>query len=845
MDLIRHLPPASFRRVVAPAAVLGVFAVALLVLRRSLSGYDWERLPADLVTIGTLPAILAVLATAASYLAMTGYDALALRYVEHPLPYRRYAAASFVATAFGNSLGASALVGAALRARVYSAWQVPGFAITRIIAFNTVTLGLGFAVLAGGGMLLHPERVGEALRVSTAGTVAIAALVLAPVIGYLAWSRSGGSPIVIRHWRIDRPSRPLGLAQTVLSTLEVTAMAAALWVLLPAELGVGFVPFVTAFAIAVVAGLVSNVPGGVGVFESVLIVLLSVRVPAEELAPALVAFRLAYFVLPLVLAAVVLVGLEARRGRDEVTGASRSELVQRVGVLTPSLLALMVAGLGVVLVATGEVPWLRAHLPRGSAFAVSLVGVGLLLLARGLHRRLREAWIVTQGVLLAQVALCLMVGARIPGLAGLGLIALLAPAGGVFHRRTHVFGHPRGWTWTAVAGGLVTGSLWWHEAVDHSEGEGTFLAMTVGQDHPLHVRTAALLGMAGVLLAGNRLLRPVVPGPRTSCPAELDRAEQIVAAHGRPTAHLVFTGDKRLLFSRAGDAFLMYQVEGRSWISMGGPVGDPGQFRELLVEFIELAERHDGRPVLYGVDDEHTGLCRELGLGLSKLGEEAVIELADFDLTGKRRARMRRWVSINERAGCTVEVRAAGEIDDVLPELREISDEWLAERHAKEKRFSLGPFDDDYVRRFPVALLRCEGRLIAFATLWIGHEDGEVAVDLMRQRDGGPPNVMNYLFVQVMLWAREQDHQRFSLGMAPLSGLRTDATAPFWDRIGGMVFRHGEHFYNFQGVRHFKECFHPFWRPRYVACPPGLGFPTAMLNVATLVGGGVRGLVSR
>jgi phosphatidylglycerol lysyltransferase len=822
--------------------VTGVLGVAIVQLHRTLDGYRWSQLPGDVAAIGAPALALAVVAAAVSYLVMTGYDALALRYVEHPLPYRRYAAASFVATAFGNSTGASAVVGAVLRARVYSAWQVPAFAITRIVGFNLVTLGLGFATLSAVGMLSAPDRAADALRIAPGAAVAVGTALLGAVGGYVAWAGRRGRPLRWRDWRIDRPGRPLAVAQVLLSTVEVATMAAALWFLLPVDAEVAFVPFAAAFAIATLLGLLSNVPGGIGVFEAVLLVLLAGAVDPHVLAPALVAFRLVYYVLPLLLAAVVLVALEARRGRDATTGSPRSELVQRTGLLTPWVLAVVVAGAGAALVVTGEIPGVVDRLPVHPGPTLSLLGVGLVLLALGLRRRLREAWRGTVVLLVLLTALCLVVEARITGLVSLGLLALMVPASPVFDRRSHVFRHSRGWTWSAVAAGTATAAVAWHALHGDGAGGRSWFELVVGGAHPLSTRLVALVGLAGVLLAGARLLAPVVPGPATGCERDLARAEDVVRRFGRATAHLAFTGDKRLLFSAGGDAFLMYQVEGRSWVSMGDPVGDPAQFRELLTTFVEQAERHDGRPVLYGVGDALAPTYRELGLGLSKLGEEALIDLGSFRLEGRDRAKMRRWRSINERAGCSVEILPPEAVLALLPELRAVSEEWLAGRRASEKRFSLGPFDEDYVVRFPLAVVRLEGRVIAFATLWVGDGESEVAIDLMRQVRTEVPNVMNYLFLEVMLWAQERGYATFSLGMAPLSGLRTDATAPFWDRIGRLVFTHGDAFYNFRGVRHFKECFHPRWEERYVAAPPGPAFPTTMLNVATLIGGGVRGV---
>ncbi len=157
-------------RLIAQLVVLGFLVAAAAVLQQRLADYPWHRLGDDLAAISPAAMAFAVIATALSYLVMIAYDALALTYVDHRMPFRRYAAASFVATSFGNSLGASALVGAALRARVYSAWG-QAFAITRVTGFNLITLALGSSVLVAAGLAWRPEGVLSWLPLSA--TVAV------------------------------------------------------------------------------------------------------------------------------------------------------------------------------------------------------------------------------------------------------------------------------------------------------------------------------------------------------------------------------------------------------------------------------------------------------------------------------------------------------------------------------------------------------------------------------------------------------------------------------------------------------------------------------------------------
>ena len=134
---------------------------------------------------------------------------------------------------------------------------------------------------------------------------------------------------------------------------------------------------------------------------------------------------------------------------------------------------------------------------------------------------------------------------------------------------------------------------------------------------------------------------------------------------------------------------------------------------------------------------------------------------------------------------------------------------------------------------------------MAFANLWLGAGHQEMSIDLMRYVPASPDGVMDYLFVELLQWGRQQSYQSFNFGMAPLSGLENRTLAPFWSKAGSLVFRHGEHFYNFQGLRQYKEKFDPQWRPKYLVCRGGLALPRILANVATLISGGVRGIVSK
>lgn len=104
---------------------------------------------------------------------------------------------------------------------------------------------------------------------------------------------------------------------------------------------------------------------------------------------------------------------------------------------------------------------------------------------------------------------------------------------------------------------------------------------------------------------------------------------------------------------------------------------------------------------------------------------------------------------------------------------------------------------------------------------------------------------MQFIFTELMLWGQDRGYQNFRLGMAPLAGMESRALAPLWSRVGAFMYQHGEHFYNFQGLREYKNKFDPIWEPRYLACPGGLALPRVLTNVATLISGGIKGVVTK
>ncbi|HWA61784.1 MAG TPA: GNAT family N-acetyltransferase, partial [Caulobacteraceae bacterium] len=235
----------------------------------------------------------------------------------------------------------------------------------------------------------------------------------------------------------------------------------------------------------------------------------------------------------------------------------------------------------------------------------------------------------------------------------------------------------------------------------------------------------------------------------------------------------------------------------------------------------------------------------ELGFSIQKTGESAAVPLDSFSLEGRRRETLRRnWRKTGEGGG-TFEVIPPGAPDALICELKAISDQWLSHHAGGEKAFSMGGFVASYVAEFPIAVVRVDGRIVAFATLWTTAKKTSFSMDLMRYSDDAPKNVMDFLFVELLQWGREEGYVAFEFGMAPLAGLEDRPLAPIMSRVGNLLFERGEEIYNFRGVRRYKDKYDPVWQPRYLAAPHKWALPILLADVGLLSSGGVAGLTRR
>jgi len=847
--------------------VFSLFLVGLIVMYRTLHEVDIHQVRAELNALSWRQIGLAALFTLGGYLALVGYDWSALRYIGRHLPFPLVVFTSFVGYALSNTIGVSWLSGGAVRYRIYSRAGLDATEVALVAAFCTLGFGMGVVLIGGAALVFRPDLPADyfnlpPLVVRWGGALLLGAFLVTLVVrsryaGTLRWRE--------REFRL--PATSILAGQAGFSLLDLGLAGATLYVVLPAS-DLSLAGFLAIYAIALMISVLSQVPGGIGVFEAVILNALAPFMPLEQVAVGLLVYRVVYYLFPFMIGILLLALGEvialARDRQGEVTGVLGEAWKALSGVLgtaAPYAASGLTFLAGALLLLGSSVPVPTQTLDSLEAFfPVEIVelshwfggvlGAMLVVSSYALWKRVGAAVWLAAGLLTTGAVISYIQTLDIDRAVVMALgPALLLASRRRFFRRSRLLSDLQDFRWLALSAAAMMCFLslllfsFKHTPYEHE----LWWQFAMTDQAPRGMRTAVIAATTFVLIYLYVAIRAPRYRPRVPSAEELEKARVIIAAQDDPDANFALTGDKALLFSENDKAFVMFGVHGNSWVSMGGPVGPDEQDRvDLIWEFKAHASRNQGQAVFYQVNNTVLHHYIDANFTLLKLGEEALVPLPEFDLQGPRRARLRQSRNRAQREGLAFELVHPPHADALLRELEIISDEWLVEKGVREKGFSLGFFNDEYLNQCPLALVHQNGQLSAFANILVTGTRQAATIDMMRHRNSAHSSTMDFLFIELMLSLKAREYAWFSLGMAPLSGLTDRASAPMWDRFGILIYTKGKRFYNFEGLRQFKEKFDPVWEPRYLATGRrGISPLLVLADIGALTSGGLSGIFRR
>lgn len=625
-----------------------------------------------------------------------------------------------------------------------------------------------------------------------------------------------------------------------------------------------FGSLVAGYAMGFLFLVVSITPMGIGVVEGVMtLVYTSLGVPSAAAAAVALAYRGLGFWLPLGLGFLLL-------RRSKTFGAEEHTLEETWGV---RIIAVLTGLMGIINMISAVQPALIERLRilerisplavrHGGRLTAALAGFALLTLGRGLWRRKRVAWLAAIIMLAISAISHLVKGLDYEeALLAAGLLVLLWLNRHHFHARSDPPSTRQaiGVLATAVVFTLVYGTLGFYLLDRHYSVHFNFLQavrqtivmFTQFYDPGLQPLTgfgkyfADSIYMIGAVTLGYStllLLRPMMSHPPATS-EEREKARALVECYGRTSlAHAALFDDKNYYFAPEG-AVIAYARHRGVAVALGDPIGPSNAFPAAIAGFQQFCALNDWTPVFYQTLPDSLRIYKQAGFEAVCIGHEAIVELEHFTLEGGSRKQFRTAIHQMERSGFYFIVHQPPLDHKTLTELQAISDEWLTMMHGSEKRFSMGWFNDDYIRNSPIAAVHDpKGLVTAFANIVSEYQANEVTIDLMRRRRDVEPGTMDFLFANLLLWAQKQGYASFNLGLSALAGIGEHPDDPAIERAMHFIYQHINQFYNFKGLHEYKEKFQPTWSPRYLIYP-GAGSLAAALTAVVAVNSGEENLL--
>ncbi|MBW4082122.1 bifunctional lysylphosphatidylglycerol flippase/synthetase MprF [Paenibacillus sp. S150] len=819
---------------------------------------ELKRVPAEAIAQMMGVALLSVAV-------MSAYDYLIRRHFRLDIGRWSTFRFSWIANSFNNLIGFAGLAGVGLRTLLYRKSGVPAAVLAPAIVFLSPLMITGLSLFSWGNIF---------------GLLPAAALLREHKwLVFAVWGMALYLPFFIILQRSSLFAKWVNRGQGRTPWLTVAASVGAsflewlfagitFWTIGSHLLGgVEFVAVFSIYVIAAIAGTLSMAPGGIGAFDLIaLLGLTQLGYPSDKAMAVLVVYRLFYYLVPwligLALAALE-IGLQGKKGSDRTSAGIEPSLnvwqkiwgwpgqytfLSDLGVWALGKLVFVSGLLLLLSAATPELVYrlrltedlLSLPVMRISHHLSVLTGFMLILLSRGISLRVRRAYIWTSVLLSGGAVFTFTKGFDYEEALFLLLVALILWISRARFYRISVPVSRQNTAWWLVLTSFIAlvyyllGSYVHHGFLKHLPRgvEPEWL-----QRHSnVSVTAAGGLVLSWLLLTMLVTLRPHRKADGLFADRDMERLTRFLGENpGNPLTHMLFLGDKSFYWAQGGKVLFAFARARDKLVVLGDPLGPRSLINEGISEFRQTADLYGLAVVFYQATPAYLPLYHEQGYRFFKLGEEAAVPLADFTLSGKKNSDLRNVKSRFEREEYLFEVTAAPHPAALLDELHGISEEWLSGR--SEKGYSLGWFKPSYLQLAPLALLRGkDGAVLAFASIAPGYDGGDtVSIDLMRHRKNAPNGTMDYLFVRLLEWAKEQGAGRFNLGNAPLSSVGRNSGALREEKLAHLVFVRGGHWYGFAGLRRYKEKFNPEWEPRYLAYPAVLTLSILTLDLVRLV----------
>jgi len=610
---------------------------------------------------------------------------------------------------------------------------------------------------------------------------------------------------------------------------------------------ISFMTVMSVFIVSAIAGIISFLPGGAGSFDLIAIVGLHLSgLTSDQALTVVILYRIFYYFIP-ALTAIVVFSLRILSKSEKKEYVITSNVF---GQFVATIMAIIVFSCGIVLLSSALAPSLITRINLISDFlsvsflqfsrSISIaIGLMLLITSREIYLRVQRAYYVVMILLFAGGIFTFIKGLDIEELIfiliAMGIIRL---SKNNFYRKS-VPGKLSYLIFTTLSLMLI---LIVYLKISHL----LFFNYVIKYDYPYlafyDIRTFVQSGIIAYVLLIVFVLIWYLKSKSIKKDilyqgVNQEKLEQFLKKNrGHHLSHLLYLGDKQLFWAADDQVLFAYSKFKSNIFVLGDPIGEKSLIPRGIQEFQSFLDLYGYRAIFYQVEEDNLSLYHDYGYYFFKLGEEAIVDLQSFEMTGSNRSSFRNTLKRFEKDGFTFEIMYPPYNNATMDELKLISDEWLGKRN--EMGFSIGWFDISYLQKAPIAVVRSqsENKILSFVSLIYHDQQKEcIGIDLMRYKKEVPNSTMDFIFIQLLIYFKEMGYHYFSFGVAPLSKV---GYAPFShksEKVVHFIYRHGKLIYSFEGLRKYKEKFDPAWEPRFLAYPKLMSLPALLIEISQLI----------
>lgn len=607
------------------------------------------------------------------------------------------------------------------------------------------------------------------------------------------------------------------------------------------------------YTLASIAGIASMLPGGAGSFD--LIILLGFEyygITTENTLAALLMYRIFYYFLPLVIGIVFTLIIQVQNEKNPLKFIDKKKVkdfINQTSSITNLLLRVLVFLSGTILLVSALIPGVADRIKiavRLLSFPILqlshqlsiCIGIILIIMSIEIGMKVERAHKVTLYLLLVGSIATFLKGFDYEEAIFVGsVLVLLYLSKDSFYRKSLPFN----WMGTfknlvvALIGIIIYVRLKHLIIIDFLEKYNFASIIRSGTLPSYYSGIIAYVFLIIFLVIWHSTKPRLKDDKRYEMVDEIQFKQFLEEYDGHYLTHLIYLEDKHIFWAVDKQIAIVYEKSHNVMIVLGDPIGNPKYFSEGITEFQKFIDEYGYKAAFYQVNESFLPMYHDHGYDFFKLGETALVDLEDFTMNTSKQRDFRNIISRFHRDGYEFEIFQTFP-NDLFDELKFISDEWLEGR--KEMGFSLGWFDNEYLSKAPLAIIKKAetNEVIAFASIMPSYDKNKsVSIDLMRFKKEVPNNTMTFLILNLLISYKESGYKIFNLGMAPLSNVGTNQNSHLPEKMANFFTRYGKHFYSFKGLRSYKDKFDPKWEARYLAYEDISQLPSSLLEATFLI----------